>query len=48
LALGRLHRSREDWAGARASYHAAKAVAEEIGHRVALAEAVGGLKAVPD
>jgi tetratricopeptide (TPR) repeat protein len=48
LALGRLHRSREEWAAARASFRSAQALAEEIGHRVALAEAVEGLKTIPD
>jgi tetratricopeptide (TPR) repeat protein len=47
LGLGRLHRALEDWTEARSSFLSARALAEEMGHQVALREALEALTAIP-
>jgi tetratricopeptide (TPR) repeat protein len=46
LGWGRFHTAREQWTGARSSFLEARALAVEIGHRAALAEASEALEAL--
>ena len=48
LGLGRFHLAQERWADARSSFVEARALATEVGHRVALAEADEALQALAD
>jgi tetratricopeptide (TPR) repeat protein len=48
LGLGRFHKTRERWTEARSRYLEARALALEIDHRVALAEAAEALGSLPD